>query len=400
MKVLYLNHNVVRSGTYIRAAQLARQVAACGHDVTLVTTSRDRRRSGHEWEWNGVRIIEAPDLLTGPGRTGWDPWNTAWRVRRLGREPFDLIHGFDSRPAVILPALAVRRRTGAPLFLDWADWWGRGGTIQERSGWAVRTFFSPVETWFEEAFRTDATAHTTIVETLSERCVSLGVDPARIRWLPNGCEPPAMEPVTRGDARRRLGVPDTPLLLHVGVAFPADAMFLFDAFRRVRRAVPDVQLVLVGRYRGQVPPDLRGCVIRTGFVEDAALALWLAAADVGLLVLRDTIASRGRWPGKLSDYLSGGVPIVMPRIGAAADYIGRAGAARLSQPAPADFAVAVIALLHDAAARSQLADRARQLAATELSWSAVARRLLSFYDEWRNVPAARGSGGAASGSVP
>jgi glycosyltransferase involved in cell wall biosynthesis len=90
----------------------------------------------------------------------------------------------------------------------------------------------------------------------------------------------------------------------------------------------------------------------------------------------------------------------MPRIGAAADYIGRAGAARLSQPAPADFAVAVIALLHDAAARSQLADRARQLAATELSWSAVARRLLSFYDEWRNVPAARGSGGAASGSVP
>jgi glycosyltransferase involved in cell wall biosynthesis len=400
MKILYLNHNVVRSGTYVRAAQLARQVVAAGHAVTLVTTSRERRRSGHEWEWNGVRIVEAPDLLAGPARTGWDPWNTAWRIRRLLREPFDLIHGFDSRPAVILPALAVRRQCGAPLFLDWADWWGRGGTIQERSGWAMRTFFAPVETWFEEAFRRDATAHTTIVETLSDRCVGLGVDRARIRWLPNGCEPPATQPVAQADARRQLGLSDAPLLLHVGVAFPADATFLFDAFRRVRSAVPDAQLALVGRYRGEVPADLSPCVMRTGFVPDSALTHWLAAADVGLLVLRDTIASRGRWPGKLSDYLTGGVPVVMPRVGAAADYIASAGAARLSAATPADFADTVIGLLDDEAARSRLAKRARQLAATELSWSAVAGQLLSFYDEWRAAPTVTGAGDAASVNVP
>jgi glycosyltransferase involved in cell wall biosynthesis len=399
MKILYLNHNVVRSGTYVRAAQLARQVAAAGHAVTLVTTSSDRRSSGHEWEWNGVRIIEAPDLLTGPARTGWDPWNTAWRIRRLTREPFDLIHAFDSRPAVILPALAVRRQCGAPLFLDWADWWGRGGTIQERSGWAVRTFFTPVETWFEEAFRRDATAHTTIVETLSDRCAGLGVDRARIRWLPNGCEPPAGEPVAQADARQQLGLSDAPLLLHLGVAFPADATFLFDAFRRVRSAAPDAQLALVGRYRGVVPADLSRCVIRTGFVSDSTLTHWLAAADVGLLVLRDTIASRGRWPGKLSDYLTGGVPVVMPRVGAAADYMADAGVARLSAPSPTDFADTVIELLNDGAARSRLAKHARQLAASELSWSSVAGQLLSFYDEWRCVPIATGAG-APRGNVP
>jgi glycosyltransferase involved in cell wall biosynthesis len=382
MKVLYLNHNVVRSGTYIRAAHLAREVVAAGHEVTLVTTSRDRRRTGHEWEWDGVRIVEAPDLLTGPGRTGWDPWNTIWRIRRLAREPFDLIHAFDSRPAVIFPALAVRRQCGAPLFLDWADWWGRGGTIQERSGWAVRTFFSPVETWFEEAFRTDATAHTAIVASLRDRCAGLGVDPARIKWLPNGCQPPAHARVARAEARRHLGLPEAPLLLHVGVAFPADAAFLFDAFRRVRQAVPIARLALVGRYRGDVPADLRPCVVRTGFVEDAVLAQWLAAADVGLLVLRDTIASRGRWPGKLSDYLTGGVPLVMPQVGAAAEYIAAAGAARLSQPVPADFAQSVIDLLHDPDAQASLSRRARELASSELSWSAIARQLLAFYGEW------------------
>ncbi|MGH7447633.1 MAG: hypothetical protein ACRELT_08735, partial [Longimicrobiales bacterium] len=61
-------------------------------------------------------------------------WNTMWRTCMLAREQFDLIHAFDSRPVVILPALAVRGTAGAPLVLDWADWWGRGGVIGERSG--------------------------------------------------------------------------------------------------------------------------------------------------------------------------------------------------------------------------------------------------------------------------
>jgi DNA-binding transcriptional LysR family regulator len=50
MKILYLNHSVVRSGTYVRAAQLARQVAAAGHAVTLVTT----RLAASELSWSSV----------------------------------------------------------------------------------------------------------------------------------------------------------------------------------------------------------------------------------------------------------------------------------------------------------------------------------------------------------
>jgi glycosyltransferase involved in cell wall biosynthesis len=394
LKVLYLNHNVVRRGTYVRAANFAKEVAAAGHEVTLVTTSRDLRTGGREWEWEGVRIIEAPDLLAGPARTGWDPWNTSWRMRRLAAERFDLVHAFDSRPAVILPALAVSRRSGAPLFMDWADWWGRGGTIQERSGWMVRTFFSPIETWFEEAFRTGATAHTTIVDTLSERCAALGVDPARIRWLPNGCSPPSPEVPSRSEARQRLALTDAPLLLHVGVVFPAEAVFLMDAFRQARNEVPDARLALVGRYDAIVPADLQAHVVRTGFVEDDVLRLWLAAADVGMLVLRDTIASRGRWPGKLSDYLSGGVPLVMCDVGGAARFVAGAGAARACSPDPATFARSVVRLLYDASARARLSDRARALAATDLSWASVARDLLSFYEQW-----GPGNGHASAGTA-
>ena len=171
MRALFLNHNVIGTGTYQRASSFAREVARRGHDVTLVTTSRTRRLRAQERRTGSLQVIEAPDLLTGAGRTGWDVWNTLWRARRLVPEHFDLVHAFDCRPAVLMPALLQRRRTGAALFFDWADWWGRGGTINERSGPVVRTLVGPLETWLEESFRADATANTTISEALRQRCL-------------------------------------------------------------------------------------------------------------------------------------------------------------------------------------------------------------------------------------
>jgi glycosyltransferase involved in cell wall biosynthesis len=394
MRALFLNHNVVWRGTFQRASCLARELVREGHEVSLVTTSRSLRGAGHEWEWEGVRIIEAPDLLTGAARTGWDPWNVTWRTRRLANEQFDLIHAFDCRPVAILPALSLKRRTGAPLFIDWADWWGRGGTIQERSGWAMRTMFGPIETWFEESFRTDAVANTTINDALRERCISLGVPAERVLSLPNGCAPPFDATTLRPAARAALVPGGEPLVLHLGVMQKADATFLFEAFRRVRGELTTARLALVGPYVGTVPDDLRGCVTRTGFVDADVLRMWLAASDIGVIPLRDTIASRGRWPGKISDYLEGGLPIIMPDVGTAAKLIARAGAGRVTHPSPEALADTMVAALRDPDTRRDMSARGRQLAAGPLSWSSIATRLLGFYEQWSD----HGQMLAASGS--
>lgn len=384
MRILYLNHNVAGTGTYQRAFHLAAAMVERGHDVTLVTTSRDRRGRGQERAARGVRIIEAPDLLAGGARNGWDLWNAAWRGRRLRGEECDLIHAFDCRPVVILPALVQRQRTGAPLFLDWADWWGRGGTIMERSGPAVRTLIGPVETWLEESFRQGATANTTISELLRERCVMLGVPRERVLALPNGCEPPVAH-VGREAARGRLELGSGPVVLHVGMMHRPDSVFLMDSLRRLLKRRPDVRLVLVGRSHAVVPQDLEHAVVRTGFVSDAVLRDWLAAADCGVIPLRDTIASRGRWPGKINDYLTAGLPPVLPRVGAAAGYVERAGAGIVCDATPAALADA----LDDALGgdRTDMAEAARELAGGELAWTRIADALESFYLQW--APPAR-----------
>ena len=383
MRLLYLNHNVAYSGTFQRAFHLAREMVVRGHDVTLVTTSRSARVRASWTERDGVRVLESPDLLWGPGRTGWDPYNVARRIGALAGSSYDVVHAFDSRPAVIFPALAAARE-GATLFMDWADWWGRGGTIDERSGPFVRAVFGPVETWFEEAFRTRAAAATVISGALRDRCVALGVPADRVLRIPNGCNPPASDTVSRAAARARLGLADAPTLVHLGTAHPGDLALLYAALRRARAAEPQLRLLMVGGFRGTPPADLvrDGAVHATGFVAADVLPLWLAAADACVVALRDTVANRGRWPGKVNDYFTAGRAVVMTDVGDAAMWVREARAGVVTAVGADALAEGMLAAVRgDAHGWDGVEVRARGLASGALAWRGIAGRLDAFYGE-------------------
>lgn len=385
MRLLFLNHNVAFRGTFFRAHQLARELTGRGHEVVLVTTSRTARLEGRWREIDGVPVFEAPDLLFGPGRSGWDAWNALRRVLALRGRRFDLVHAFDARPVVIGPALEIRRRTGAPLVLDWADWWGRGGRIEERSGALVRTLFGPVETWFEEAFRTRADASTVISRALETRLEELGVGRDRILRVPNGSDLTGIQPGSRAEARRRLDVDGngpreggdgSPLVLHLGVLTRGDAALLLGAFRAARATVTGLRMVLINP---QLPiPETAG-VRQTGFVDFDELRDWLAAADVGLVPLEDTVGNRGRWPGRVNDYLAAGRPVLMTRVGDAPEYLEAAGAGRAVSPEPAALGSALTEMLRDRKGLEAAGRQARRLAETELAWPRIADRVEQLY---------------------
>jgi glycosyltransferase involved in cell wall biosynthesis len=378
VRILFLNHNTAFRGTFFRAHQLARELTGRGHEVTLVTTSRRARVRARWRAIDGVRVLEAPDLLFGPGRSGWDVWNVLRRVASLRAESFDVIHGFDCRPVVIGPALALRRRSGARLVLDWADWWGRGGQIQERSGVVVRTLFGPVETWFEESFRTRADASTVISSALEARVRGLGVAGERILRVPNGSDTERIRPVGRAAARAALGVPrETPLVVHIGVLTRGDADLLLGAFRRTLEEVPDARLVLVNP---RVATNGGPGVTRTGVVEFDTLKQWLGAADLGVVALRDTVGNRGRWPGRLNDFLAAGRPALVTRVGDAPGYVESAGAGWSVAAEPEALGAELAVRLRGREELEEQGRAARRLAETELGWGRIADAVQQHYE--------------------
>jgi glycosyltransferase involved in cell wall biosynthesis len=216
--------------------------------------------------------------------------------------------------------------------------------------------------------------------------------------LPNGCRPPRPVPGGRAAARDRCGEGDGPLIVHLGVMQRADADLLFEAFRLLRRGVPAARLMLLGSFRGAVPADLQAMVGRTGYLSDDALSDWLAAADAAIVPLRPTLANRARWPGKVNEYMSAGVPVVMPAVGAAADWVAGAGAGVVCAPTAVAFAEALAGVLQRPDARAEMGGAGQALAAGELSWRRLGSELLDFYERWvpqSSAALVKGAGKAA-----
>lgn len=388
MRILYLTHNVTwkGGGAFFRAFHQARYLVRRGHQVTVLSIAPKSRSEFHAFESEGVRIVETPDLMKGSARTGWDPWDTLRRIAYLKADDYDLLHGLESRPAVALPALWLKRRAGLPVILDWADWYGRGGTATERSRW-IRTFMHPVETYCEETFHPMADGVVAMGEPLLERAAALGVPRERMINLLHGCDPEGLAPHPVDEARRRLErVPDDAYVLgYVGVMRSTTAQLLFSALPLIKQlAGRPVKVVCAGNhklkdFRSFVPADCMDDVIETGWVDYEELNLYLSSSDVMVLPFQRMVATDSIWPSKLNDYLAVGRPTVATDMRILRPIFQRYDIGVLADDTPQAFAEATVALLHDPARRAGMNTAARALAEGDLSWAHLVARLEEFY---------------------
>ena len=382
LRIVMLVFNVAGKGTYWRALGLGQGLVARGHSVTLLAISPAARRGFHVRAEKGITVVETPDLLPGSLRSGWDLWDVVNRITWLRSRTFDLVHAFEGRPVALLPALYMQKARGLPLVMDWCDWFGRGGSVEERPNPIVRAALRPIETFFEESFRNMADGSTVINTVLRQKATELGVQPSRILLLPNGANVTEIDPGDRIDARRRLGLPlDAPLIAYTGAIFQRDALLMAKAFDQIHGKRPDSRLLLVGYCNVALERLVRTpeAVIRTGPVSYQGLVENLVAADLGWLPLRNSGANRGRFPLKLSDFMAAGRPIVATDVGDLGALLRQEPIGRLAPDEPGALAEAVLSLLADEQEREQLGRNARQVAESKLAWSLMAERLEQFY---------------------
>lgn len=251
MRLLFLNHNIVRrGGTFYRAYHAGRYLVRRGHSVTLLSISAGKRWGFEREVSEGVEIIHTPDLLWGLGRSGWDPWDTINRVAYLRDKHWDIIHAWDCRPAVILPALYARQQSsklGGKLVIDWCDWWGRGGTQSERPGRLARLLYGPIETFFEEAFRTQADGTTVASRALLDRALGLGVSSEPLLVLPGGSDTDVVHPIELSAACAQIGISTSEWIVGYMGALPArEVDLLASALTMARSQIPNLRFLAIG----------------------------------------------------------------------------------------------------------------------------------------------------------
>lgn len=384
--LLVSNHR--RFKIHFRAYPWARALAARGHRVTVMChadTERWRTRIEHA---DGFRIVHNPDVLVGALRQGWDPICALRRRRFLFREDerYDLIHCLDTRPAVILPALAYARHRQVPIVSDWIDWWGRGGLIAERRPSWYRLLFGGFETYFEEAYRQRLHGLTAISSALVERGVALGVPRETCLRIPGGANLEAFASApARAVARHALGLPaDAPVVCFSGLDVLIDLELVTRTFERIVAEMPDARLLLVGPRRADVatllpPRVLETRTVITGPIPYGQLAGVLAAADLFLMPYTSKISNIGRWPNKIGDYMCMGRPTVSNPVGEVKTLFEERGVGVLAGEDAEAMAAQALALLREPARADAIGRAARRAAERDFSWHQLVLPLEQWY---------------------
>lgn len=393
MKILYLTHTVTwkGGGIFFTAFHQGRHLARRGHEVTLLSISPSSRFRFSETCVEGVRIIETPDLLPGLARTGWDIWDTLARTFFLKGREFDVIHGFESRPVVSLPALFLRRRSKTPVVLTWADLFGKGGRSEERS-WPIRLAMAPVEDFCEKYFYPKADFLITMGEPLFKRAVDRRIPKEKIMQVLHGSDIERTKSILQKEAQSLLGnkLPEnTKILGYLGYLWSVNADLLFETVRLVKKSINQpFKLLLIGNHRvnlkKMLPQDLKEDVIETGWISYEDVNLYLCASDVLILPLKRTPVSDNIWPSKINDYLASGRPIVATDMQILRPLYRKRSFGCLSEDDPASLAQGVLSLMEDEPNSQRSGQNARLLAEEELAWDKVVDRIECLYRQLIN----------------
>ncbi|MFJ4961756.1 glycosyltransferase [Streptomyces sp. NPDC088729] len=209
-----------------------------------------------------------------------------------------------------------------------------------------------------------------IHESFVPGVTALGVDPGRIRIVPNWThvQPPSAD---RAATRARLGwSEDATVLLHSGnMGLKQGLEVLVDA----ARSAPDLRVVLMGD--GNQRDGLRARAARlpnVDFLEPAGAEEFtdvLAAADVLAVTQRASVLDMSV-PSKLTSYFVSGRPVIasVADRGGTADEVRRSGAGVLVAPEdPAALLEAVRGLAADPAAADALGAHGPRYVARHLS---------------------------------
>jgi glycosyltransferase involved in cell wall biosynthesis len=380
----------------VRALPLAKALVARGHRVDVIMPPWSYPQdSGRGWEEDGVSIrnVTLPPrfpLLRQAQYAIILHLIITWRLVRqaLAAKP-DVVHCFKPKGYAGLAALAFwfLKRLGltkARLVVDSDDWEGTGGwneiepytTLQKR-------FFA----WQERWGLTHCDALTVASRALETIVWSLGVEPERVFYVPNGVVSGFGFRVSGSESN--IQPTDHPLVLLYTRFFEFSVERVVGIFQRVLAEVPEARLLVVGRGFFGEEEQLLELMREAGiadhlfyvdWVEPDELPAYFTTADVAIYPYDDTLINRTKCSVKLIDLLAAGVAVVADDVGQNREYIEHGTSGLLVPAGETDtFADSVVELLRDESLRARLGKGARRRVFEEFNWGKLVTRVEEAY---------------------
>jgi len=376
---------LVVGGLGRHVGELARQLAALGHDVRVLTRGSSSEPERQDYHGVDVWRAAADGLAIDFGSESVLAWTQAFEhslvragLRLVARWRPDVLHAHDW--LVAQTAHTLHQVTGSPVVVTvHATEHGR------QQGWLaepVPRAIHSVERWLCR----DASAVIACSRFMAAQVSELfQLEPSHLRVIANGVATAKTDSRLTLETRRAPRSAAGPLLVFAGrLVHEKGLQELIKALPLLRSELPGLRLVVAGTGQQLTAQQDRaarygvsGLIEWAGFLDAAELATLVSTADLvvvpslyepfGLVALEAQLA---------------GTPVAVSNTGGLAELVqpGRTGF-RFTPESPAAIADAVRALVTDPAQARSMAARAQHRARSEFGWAAVARRTAEVYAE-------------------
>jgi glycosyltransferase involved in cell wall biosynthesis len=333
MKIVFLTTTSLESPAGLRYLPFAKALLQRGHECTLLALHHDLQPdTARRMEVDGVQVRYVGQMHVRKVGHLKHYYSTAGLLRvvfasviqmmvHAARLDCDLIHLGKPQPVNGLAGLVggrlLRKRR---LFVDCDDYEAKSNRLA--NAWLRRAV-----TLFEDNLPRLAAGVTTNTRFLQQRCLSLGVAPARIAYVPAGIDRqrfvmPAAAQVE--SLRRCWGLEGCQVVGYVGsMSLTGHAVdLLLQAFAQLQSRQRHAVLLLVGGgedydyLRAQAERlGLAQAVRFTGRVPAGDVPAYLALSDVTTDPVLDDMVARARSPLKIVESLAVGTPVVTGDVG-------------------------------------------------------------------------------------
>ena len=399
MNVLFLTSAEERLGGYWRAFYLAKYLNKRGHHVKMVCQNNNNSLRTTKKVVEDVPIYALPSfhLSKNPIRNAATIFMQIGLNSLIGHDSFDVLHVFDAPlPQNSVPAILWKMSFSSRkpvIFIDWDDWWGRGGMLDSDLKVGQRTV-TPLLTFLEEKVPLLADGVTVTNETLKNRSISVGVNRSNIFLLPNGTNINLADSHEICEARKQLNLPldaviycyhqrklTFPTQLRVSPRVPKNIILL--AHKTVMDSYPNSFLLLLGEgsketltYAKSLQLDKN--VFCLDFQPENVYHLYLSACNFFLLPVENTAFTRAAIPQRLMDYMGIGRPVItttLPEIKRLVDGCGLF----IAKYDEDELSERMIEAILNPVLMKRMGENARERVKNQASWLIVAEQLERIY---------------------
>lgn len=351
MRILYLHQyfNTPRMMGATRSYELSRRMAAAGHEVHVITSTReDRGPRGAPWRetvearvkvhWTPVPYSNRMSYRKRLEAFAAYAWRAAGRAVEIGG---DLVFATSTPLTVALPAVWVRLRLRIPMVFEVRDLWP---TVPAAMG-VLRPGLQLSAARALERFAYRNAEHIIALSPgMRDGILRAGVPPERVTVVPNGCDNELFAgSEARGAALRQrydwLG--NRPLVLYAGTLGHVNGVgYLARIAQAMLEHNPDVRFLVVGG--GGDEPQVRDTALQAGVLDRNFFMLppmakedvvaCFSAADLATSTVIDLVELWDNSANKFFDALAAGTPVMINHEGWQADILRETGAGIVVPP--------------------------------------------------------------------